>query len=265
MSLYEGHEQTLQSLFHLVRLHGGAPESDRSNKIQQILAYLEVIDAQVRRLSSKRELMFVENGSGNSYLSFLVYHYYAKVLGRNVTIHCIDHNERLMAKSKQVAQRLGFDRMRFHAADILDAPRIGQPDIAYSLHACDTATDKALFVGLKLRANCILSVACCQHTAKRRFTNRAVKGVTRYKAFKDRLVYMVADTMRAHLIAARGYKVDVFEFTSSRHTDKNVMIRARKSGQRGGAQLFEEYQRLRSGFNVEPELAQLLRDRPMST
>lgn len=265
MSLYEGHERTLQSLFHLIRLHGGAPDSDRSHKIQQILAYLEVIDAQVRKWSAKRKLTFVESGSGNSYLSLLVYHYYAKVLGRNVTIHCIDRNERLMAKSRQVAEQLGFDRMHFHAADILDAPNIGEPDIAYSLHACDTATDKALFVGLKLRAACILSVACCQHTVKRRFTNRAVKGVTRYKAFKDRLVYMVADTMRAHLLAARGYKVDVFEFTSSRHTDKNVMMRARKSGQRGAAHLSEEYQRLRRGFNVEPELAQLLRDRPMST
>ena len=66
MSLYEGHERTLQSLFHLVRLHGGAPDSDRSHKIQQILAYLEVIDAQVRRLSSKGELTFVESGSGSS-------------------------------------------------------------------------------------------------------------------------------------------------------------------------------------------------------
>ncbi len=254
-------KHSLHSLFHLIRLRGTHPGSGNSEKVEQILAYLEVIHAQVRKTSSKRKLVFIDCAAGNSYLSFLTYHFYNNLQNRGITIHCIDNNERLVEKSKGIARTLGFDGMHFHAGDILELPDLPRVDVAYSLHACDSATDKALFVGLKVQARCILSVSCCQHSVRKSFKNNAVKGVTRYKAFKDRLVYMVADTMRAHLIATFGYKVDVFEFTSARCTDKNTMIRARRSCTHGSRQLIDEYENLRLGFNVEPELARLVRHR----
>jgi hypothetical protein len=242
----------------VIRVRSARPGAGGTEKVEQILAYLQIIDSRVRKLSAKRELVFVDSAAGNCYVSFLAYYYYHVLCDRRITIHCIDSNRRLVERSSHVARSLGFDRIHFHSGDILDLPDIGAVDVAYSLHACDTATDKALYLGLKLGAPCILSVSCCQHTIRKRFRNHAVKGVTRYKALKDRLLSLVADTMRAHLIAAQGYKVDVFEFTSTRNTEKNVMLRAVRCGQQRRGALEEEYEKLRAGFGTEPALAGLI-------
>lgn len=258
MLLSKTDSDSLESLFHVINLRNPRPGSDHAVKVQQILAYLEVVDAHVRTLSETRRLVFIDAGAGNAYLSFLLYHYYAVIREREISILCVDTNQRLMEKASATARHLGFAGMTFHTGDILETPPVSTVDLVYSLHACDTATDKMLYLGIKQSARCILSVACCQHTIRKRMTNRAVRGVTRYKAFKDRLVYMVADTMRGHLVAMHGYKVDVFEFTSSRNTDKNVMLRARRDNSRSTTAVATEYEGLRKGFGVEPELARLL-------
>ena len=254
------HIHSLHSLFHVIRVRSAHPGAGGTEKVEQILAFLEIIDSRVRKLSQRRELVFVDSAAGNCYVSFLAYYYYRVLCGRRITIHCIDSDSRLTERSANVASDLGFCEIHFHSGDILDLPEVPNVDIAYSLHACDTATDKALYLGLRLGAPCILGVSCCQHTIRRSFRNSAIKGVTRYKAFKDRLLSLVADTMRAHLLATHGYKVDVFEFTSSRHTDKNIMLRAVRCGQQRHGALRDEYERLREGFNTEPELAALIRE-----
>ncbi|ADK79899.1 methyltransferase [Sediminispirochaeta smaragdinae] len=252
-------KKSLESLFHVIRVKNIQPGSKGTEKVEQILAYLEVIDSCVGKISKKRELVFIDSAAGNCYLSFLVYHYYKTLCDRQVMIHCIDSNNRLMKNSRDIAEQLGFLNMTFHSGDILDLPMVKHVDIAYSLHACDTATDKALWLGIELDARYILSVACCQHTIRKKFKNNAIKGVTRYKAFKEQLLYLVADTMRAHLVGMCGYKTDIFEFTSTRNTDKNIMIRATKMGCcQNSDSLKSEYAKLRQGFGFEPFLAKLI-------
>jgi len=255
--------KTLHTLFHIIKLRksNAGMSDDQKTKIEQILSYLEVIDAQVRKLSKKRKLVFVDSAAGNCYLSFLVYHYYRNLCGREIEIHCIDINGGLMDNSREIAASLEYGGMHFHTCDILEfAPGNlpGPADVAYSLHACDTATDKALYLGVKLGARSILSVSCCQHSLGKSFRNNALKGVTRYKSFKSRLLYIIADTMRAHLLEMEGYKVDIFDFTSTRYTDKNVMIRAKKGGRKFTGALEDEYRTLYHGFNIRPELERLL-------
>jgi hypothetical protein len=262
MLISEQHRQSLNSLFHILRIRSGIPGTDGSRKAEQILAYLEVIESCVRKLSAKRTLVLIDSAAGNCYLSFLVYHYFNILCKREIIIHCIDSNKRLMENCGEIAASLGFSNMIFHSGDILETVDIKNADISYSLHACDTATDKALYLGLKLQSKWILSVGCCQHSIRKKFKNSAVKGVTRYKSCKDQLVYLVADTMRAHLVGAHGYKADIFEFTSSRNTDKNKMIRARKTNQFNLSKaLLSEYKHLQSSFGVQPYLAKLLERR----
>ena len=254
---------SLTSLFHLIRLRGGAAGgaadgSDTSRKIEQIKAYLTLIDAALRGVSRKRTLTFVESAAGNCYLSFLVYYEYAVHRGLDMEIHCIDSNGRLIENASRTATTLGFAGMHFHHCDILGPTPMTRADVTYTLHACDAATDKALFLGMSLNASTILSVACCQHGPLRSFHNHGLKGMTRYKAFRERLVYMVADTMRANLLARNGYRVDVFDFTSSRNTDKNTMLRARRTNRVASERLRDEYDSLRTRFRFEPELARLL-------
>ena len=124
---------------------------DKVAKLEQILAYLEIMHAQLRKYSKKRDLVLIDSGAGNCYLSFLVYHYYANLDGRRVTIHCLDTNARLMEKARKLALMLGFDKMYFHAYDIAEYMHPGRVDVVYSLHACDCATDKALYLLLCLQ------------------------------------------------------------------------------------------------------------------
>ena len=246
--------ESFNSLFRAVNL--GA--EDKKAKTEQILSYLEVIDAQAKKFSHKRRLVAVDCAAGNCWLSFLVYHYYADIMKRDIEIHCIDRNGRLMEKARALSEKLGFVNMVFHSGDILDAGLNKPVDILYTLHACDDATDKALYFGLTHKAGLIFSVTCCQHSMTRQFRGKILKGMTRYKSIRTRLVYFVADTMRAHLVALQGYEVDVFDFTSARNTDKNIMIRAKRNSQIKKGQLEEEYRYLRRNFAMKPYLEKLL-------
>lgn len=260
MLITEDQKKSLEILFNSIRLSHGSGKigEDRQSKIRQILSYLEVIDAQLRKLSSKRSLIFTDFAAGNCYLSFLVYHYYSVLRNREIEIHCIDFNERLMSNSKKNAESLGFSNMHFHSMDILEFSLPRNIDLSYSLHACDSATDKAIYMGYKLKASCILSVSCCQHSLKKDFKNQIIPGISRYRSFKERLLYMAADSMRAHLLEMKGYKVDIFDFTSSRYTDKNVMIRARSCGRKPSKDLQDSYLAIRRGFHISPELENLM-------
>lgn len=256
--------KSLELLFKKIKLRKSVytAEDDQEVKIKQILSYLEVIDAQIRKMSKKRKLVILDSAAGNCYLSFLVYHYYSVIGKRDIEIHCIDINKRLMDNSREIAQSLSFRDMHFHSSDILEFSMKGEVDLSYSLHACDSATDKALYLGIRMNARCILSVSCCQHSLNKVFRNQALKGVSRYKSFKTRLLYIISDTMRAHLLEMSGYKVDIFDFTSSRNTDKNVMIRARKGNFKSNPQIQDEYRSLFRGFNIKPELEGFLQESP---
>jgi hypothetical protein len=249
-------QKSLDAFFQKIRLKDQNQQSglDKTAKIRQILAYLEIIHAQVRKYSQERELVFIDCGAGNCYLSFLVYYFYTHIEQRPVRIHCLDINQQLMENNRQRAETLGFERMHFHACDIEDYVHEGRPDMVYSLHACDSATDKTLFLGLKSEARHILSVSCCQHTLLRKMRGHPYTGITRHQIFKKRLAYMVGDSLRAMLLEMHGYQVDIIEFASSRYTDKNIMLRAKRGHANNVAQLSEQYQKLQQTFNFSPAL-----------
>lgn len=249
-----------QTLNHLIQEIGlqdanGESSKDKKAKIQQIVAYLEIVHSVLRKYSSKKEIVIVDCASGNSHLSFLINSFYTQLHPKRLMIHCIDINESLMEKGRKKANDLGFTNMRFHCGDILDLHIPGKIDLVVSLHACDTATDKSLFFGLKHNASTILSASCCQHTIKKRIRNPGYSAITRHKVFKDRMTYMVGDSLRALLMETAGYKTELFEFVSSRYTDKNVMLRARKAGFSITREARLEYDNLSKQFQVQPALA----------
>ena len=257
MLIQKNEQAALNAFFQTIKLQNQQkqPGKDKAAKIEQILAYLELMHAQLRKYSRKRKLVLIESGAGNCYLSFLVYYFYTQLDNRQISIHCLDINARLMDKNRELARTIGFDGMHFHACDVADYQHSGEAvDMVYSLHACDSATDKALHLGLRNQARNILSVSCCQHTLKKRLKGRSYKGITRHRVFKDKMVYMVGDSLRALLLEMQGYKVDILEFVSSRHTDKNIMMRAQRGHVQNMDVLKQEYEALREMFHVSPSL-----------
>ena len=257
MNSIQNCSENFSELFDSIRLTASG-SADKQTKRKQIISYLEALHVQVRTYSKKRPLVMVDCAAGNCYLSFLVYHFYANVCRRPVIIHCIDTNGSLMKNSEVLASELGFDGMHFHTGDILELDSPGPVDILYTLHGCGTATDKALYLGIKLDARSIFSVTCCQHYLSKQTIGNHLKGISRYNGLKTKMLYYAADAMRAHLVGMKGYEVDVFDFTSSRNTDKNVMLRARRNRQRPYEQLREEYGLLKRNFRLTPYLEKLL-------
>lgn len=229
--------------------------TDKRKKTEQILAFLEAIETSVRKYSSKRELSFIDSGAGSSALSFFAYHYYTVLKERPIRIKCIDTNTALMEKGRLKAQKLGFSQMKFQSGDILEHEENARPDVVYALHACDTATDKAIALGVRTGARNILTVSCCQHSFSRSIRgNEAVHALMSRQVFRDKMTYMVADTMRALLLEMVGYHTTVVEFVSSRATDKNIMVRARRTNLPPSASVIEEYLNLRRSYGTSPRI-----------
>ena len=152
--------------------------------------------------------------------------------------------------------------MTFHTADIANFNFPHQPDIVYSLHACNNATDLMIYKGITQNARFILSVSCCQHTMRNQMKGHPLSTVTRHKPYKERLVDMIADSLRTLMLEAQGYKVTVFEFVPTAHTPKNVMLKCERVGtsEQKSQLAKDEYQKLSGLFNMNPMLETYLQE-----
>ena len=257
-------QQEIQELNAIIGLAN--PKGDsykaRAHKQQQMIDYYTSLKAIIKKLSTKRTLYLYDCGCGRSCLSFYLNYFLKKDGWENIQFICIDTNEKLIERCRETARRLGMDNMSFHAASIQDFAFPAQPEILYSLHACDSAIDQMIYQGIKENARHILSVSCCQHTNRKKMKGHPMVAVTRHGLYKERLTDMVADSLRALLLEAQGYKVNIFEFVNSSHTPKNVMVRCEKiqpaSDQTRLA--LEEYDKLSALFNFHPKLETYLQE-----
>jgi hypothetical protein len=204
--------------------------------------------------------VLLDCGCGKSYLSFVLYQYCQEVLGRELNIIGIDNNAELIGKCNDSAKNLGFTGMQFHNSDIAAFKTDAKIDITYSLHACNTATDQTIAKGINMGAQYIFSVSCCQHTNREKMAGHCLASISRYRPYKERLVDMVGDSMRALLLEHLGYGVSIFEFATTAQTPKNIMLRAIKGTvkQQDQTQAMAKYKELVKGFNFAPALENML-------
>jgi len=255
--------EKLKTLFREVGLYSPKGEfyTERVRKHKQVFAYIEQIQSAMNKLSRKRPVVFLDCGCGKSYLSFVLYEYCKTVLKRDVKIIGVDNNPELIKQCNQSAQALGFEGMRFYAADVQAFQTDETIDMVYSLHACDTATDQTIAKGINLGVKYILSVSCCQHTNRNNMEKHPLKSITRFQPYKERLVDMIGDSMRALLLEHSGYGVRLFEFVAAELTPKNIMLRGiRDTVKKEDREVaIGKYQQLADMFHFEPALKRLLK------
>ncbi|MGL5245248.1 MAG: methyltransferase, partial [Sarcina sp.] len=131
--------------------------------------------------------------------------------------------------------------------------------VVISLHACDTATDMALALGIKLESDCIIAVPCCHREMLNQYKCDTLKGITKHGILKSRLADTLTDGMRSMLLEAHGYNVSVVEYISPLETPKNLMIRALKTSKQN-SEIMDEYFNLMSMLNVYPALYHFLNE-----
>jgi hypothetical protein len=196
------------------------------DKFRQINKFVEIVGGLFvsSQLSQKRDITIVDMGSGKGYLTFAVYDYFKHRLGIEARVTGVEARPELVSLCNDIARRAGFTGLQFQPGYINDY-QIEQADILIALHACDTATDDALYRGIKSGASIIISAPCCHKEIRPQIeTPPILNGVLRHGILLERQSEMLTDALRALLLEYSGYTTKVFEFISTEHTAKNTMI-----------------------------------------
>lgn len=153
----------------------------------------------------------------------------------DVKIIGYDLKQDVVEKCNRIAEKYGYGGLRFVCADVSRDMLYGEDiDMIVTLHACDTATDYALYYAAEKKVKHIFSVPCCQHEVNNSIKKGGELDVfLRHGIIKERMSALLTDALRAGMLEDLGYKVDMIEFTDFEHSPKNIMIRARRTGNTG--------------------------------
>lgn len=248
-----------QSIELLKELHiltrEGKLNQDTRRKLKQVNHLLQFIEPLLQEaLAARGDVSLVDHGAGKSYLGFMLYDlFFAQ---REVGwVYGVETRAELVERSRALAERLGFDRMRFVATTVQEAMTSdqipAQVDVVTALHACDTATDDAIAFGLARQARCMVLVPCCQaevasvlrkHKALT-LSRTPLSEIWRHPLHTREFGSQITNVLRCLELEAHGYQVTVTELVGWEHSMKNELILARKVG-KGKASARERLQQV---------------------
>ena len=201
---------------------------EMNDKYLQINRYIELVEPFIKELALPEQFHVADMGSGKGYLTFALYDYLTNILGKNPAVTGVESRKELVKLSNEIAEKAAFSQLKFVCGTIGKAV-LDKIDILIALHACDTATDDAIFRGISSGALLIVCAPCCHKQIRKEFrVNNELKSITKHGILEERQAEIVTDAIRALILEAHGYKTKVFEFISTEHTHKNVMIVGRK-------------------------------------
>jgi SAM-dependent methyltransferase len=198
-------------------------------KFRQIDKYIEIIESLVRETDLPDDPIIVDMGSGKGYLTFALYDFLKNNLRRDPSVYGIELRPKLVEFCNKLREKCGFDKLSFIAQDI-HAFETERLDMLIALHACDTATDIAIAKGIRSGAKIIVVAPCCHKQLRKELNvKNEMQPILRFGIMEERQAELLTDGIRALLMEAHGYRTKVFEFISTEHTPKNVMIVGIKS------------------------------------
>jgi SAM-dependent methyltransferase len=249
----------------------GRLKPSRRDKYRQVEEFLRLLDTavteaidkgQVRRPTPEEPLRVADLGCGNAYLTFAAERYLTGVRGLPVHLVGVDVKEQSREHNEKVAGELGLDA-EFVVGTIGGAVLDPAPEVVLALHACDTATDEALARAVEWDASLVLAAPCCHHDVAAQLRKAPTPApyamLTRHGILRERLADTLTDALRATLMRLQGYRVDVVQFVESKHTPRNTLLRATRTGTPvTGGSLRREYDDLVAAWGISPKLAELL-------
>jgi hypothetical protein len=201
------------------------------DKFRQINKYVELIDAMIDENKSGKIFRVADMGSGKGYLTFSLYDHLVNNRKMDVRITGVEMRDDLVIKCNRIAKEAGFDHLHFVKSNIADFDA-SEPDMLIALHACDTATDDAIFRGITGQAGYIVVAPCCHKQVRKAMQPPdELKPMLKHGIFAGRQAELITDALRALIMERYGYKTKVFEFISTEHTPKNIMIAGVKTSE----------------------------------
>lgn len=229
-------------------------------KYKQINRFLETVEDEISQYG-KDTVNVIDFGCGKSYLTFIMYYYLTEIKGLKVNMIGLDLKEEVISKCNDAAARYGYGGLRFEMGDINGYVAPFEVDMVITLHACDTATDYALYNAVNWGAKMIFSVPCCQHELNGQITPESMDILSRYGILQERFSAIATDAIRGNLLSYCGYKTQIMEFIELDHTPKNILIRAVKrknTSDRVKKEAMAEVEALINEFGFNPTLYKLI-------
>ena len=241
--IHPGQSVELLKELHILTREGKLNQDSR-RKLKQVYHLFQFIEKLLLQLPhAGADATLADHGAGKSYLGFIIYDLFFKSKGAG-HIFGIETRAELVDKSRELSQRLGFDRMSFLNLSVADSAKSAllppQIDVVTALHACDTATDDAIAFGLAKRARYLVLVPCCQAEVARNLSagkaislNRTpLAELWRHPLHTREMGSQITNVLRCLYLEAWGYQVSVTELVGWEHSLKNELIIARYTGQK---------------------------------
>lgn len=240
----------------------GRVRDQQRDKWRQINKFVEVLAALVDKseLKNKRELKIVDMGSGKGYLTFAAYDHFRNTRGLDVQMTGVDTKRELIDHGNSVAEASQFDGLNFVIGSIADYV-VGDCDILIALHACNTATDDAIYKGIMARADLIVTAPCCHQEIRSQIEPPEMFcDILKHGVMLERTAETLTDGLRSLLLERSGYSTKLFEFVAVEHTPKNNMLAATRLEKQISTENFSrQIDEIKSAFGIrEHHLEKLL-------
>lgn len=269
LELRPGQSLELLKALHILTREGKLNQDSR-RKLKQVYHLFQFIEPLLQELSQSpspegHAPTLADHGAGKSYLGFILYDLFFKVLGRG-HIYGIEWRADLVDKSRALAAQLGFERMSFlnlsvaASTDVAELPE--RIDIVTALHACDTATDDAIAFGLQKHARAMVIVPCCQAEVAAclrqgkalQLSRTPLAELWRHPIHTREMGSQITNVLRCLHLEASGYQVTVTELVGWEHSLKNELIIAKYTGQKKRSAA-ERLRAILQEFGLEQALA----------
>ena len=227
------------------------------DKFKQINRFVEMVNDSIPE--NCKELTAVDFGCGKSYLTFILYYFLTEVRGIEARITGLDRRQDVIEHCQTIAEKYGYHGLHFEIGDIAGYKTEEHVNMVISLHACDTATDYAIWNAIVWKADMIFSVPCCQHEVNQQLRG-GKSALTRYGLLKERFAALMTDSIRGCLLESQGYQVQLLEFNDMAHSPKNVLIRGIRGSVSDGkrAEALRQAEEAIDEYQVYPALYRLL-------
>lgn len=228
------------------------------DKFRQINRFLEIIDDNIK---DEKSLRIIDFGCGKSYLTFIIYYYLMFIRNIDCEIIGLDLKEDVINKCNELAIKYGYLKLKFYNKNIKDFE--GEDfDMIITLHACDTATDYALFHAIRMECRYIFSVPCCQHEINNQLDTSNLHLMNKFGIVKERFSALLTDSIRANILQYFGYKTQILEFVDFDASPKNLLIRATYNGSNNPTAK-QEVDSIIEQYNIKQTLHELCKQNDM--
>lgn len=225
------------------------------DKYKQINRFIEIIDDNIK---DEKKLKIIDFGCGKSYLTFIVYYYLTFIKKIECEIIGLDLKNDVIDFCNSLVEKYKYSNIKFLKGDIADFTDENNIDMIITLHACDTATDYALYHAIRMKCKYIFSVPCCQHEINQELSCDKFHIINKFGILKERFSAILTDSIRANILQYCGYKTQLLEFVDFENSPKNLLIRATLTNNKPNKEIKEEIDKVIEEYNISQTLYNLI-------